>query len=189
MFYTWRLRLHCSRERWRRDKVGLYPYERECLDWPQRQAQVTCVEIYVCALVSSLLRSSGVKTKWDFVLTRGSVWTQRYWLELPDKGSPNHLSEVAITRSSRDRTVSWQYRGLLTEAPSGDVLTRDHSEGRLESEYAFNGSCQDDHGSTSNVEREDSTLDRPLARSFIILQSINLKKIIWGREAEGWLST
>lgn len=57
------------------------------------------------------------------------------------------------------------YRVLVTGVLSGDYIAKDHLEGGLESEYAFNGSCQDDHGSTSDVERERSTLAQPLARS------------------------
>ena len=67
------------------------------------------------ALVSSLLRSSGVKTKWDSVVTRGSVWTQRYWLELPDKvfclsfiWGGNHAIEVW-----QDSIVRWSQKFLV----------------------------------------------------------------------------
>ncbi|EJK51321.1 hypothetical protein THAOC_29516, partial [Thalassiosira oceanica] len=35
----------------------------------------------------------------DDVSQGDDVWTQRYWLELPDKGSPNHLSDVENMRS------------------------------------------------------------------------------------------
>ena len=68
-------------------------------------------------------------------------------------------------RSVSGKTVQDVYRVLVTGVLSGDYIAKDHSEGRLESEYAFNGSCQDDHGSTSDVERERSTLAHPLARS------------------------
>ena len=69
-------------------------------------------------------------------------------------------------RLSSGKTVQDGYRVLVTGVLSGDYIARDHSEGRLESEYAFNGSCQDDHGSTSDVEREGSTLDQPLAGAY-----------------------
>ncbi|EJK62321.1 hypothetical protein THAOC_17071 [Thalassiosira oceanica] len=74
----------------------------------------------------------------------------------------------------------WRAMMITTAPPSealgGDVLTRDHSEGRLESEYAFNRSCKNDQTSSSNVEREESTLDRPLALVAHNQSSINLKR-------------
>ncbi|EJK66244.1 hypothetical protein THAOC_12853, partial [Thalassiosira oceanica] len=47
------------------------------------------------------------------------VWTQRYWLELPDKGSPNHLSDVENMRSI---SIAQRSQKLWTEehGVSGD---------------------------------------------------------------------
>ncbi|EJK50699.1 hypothetical protein THAOC_30259 [Thalassiosira oceanica] len=139
-----RLRLHCSRERWRRDKVGLCPYERECLDWPpQRQAQVTY------ALVSAFIATKQwCKDKVRLCPYKRECLDTALLVGTSSKGSPNHLSEVEIT------TIEfWQdeYRVLITEVLSGDYITEDHSEGRLEVEYTLNRSCKNDQTSTSNV--------------------------------------
>ncbi|EJK67523.1 hypothetical protein THAOC_11426, partial [Thalassiosira oceanica] len=49
--------------------------------------------------------------------------------------------------------IGWnfQYRALITEVLSGDYIAEDHSEGRLEVEYALNRSCKNDQTSTSNA--------------------------------------